>query len=89
MLHLNQAWHLGGDIAIGHMLSSQPVTGNYPDYHALITTYVAEIEGHARAIDPTVGTRRAVRTMPAAARSVFRYQDTARRGRRSAFSPTS
>ncbi|TCP65353.1 ThiF family adenylyltransferase [Sphingomonas sp. PP-CE-1G-424] len=77
MLHTRQARHFGDDMTIDHMMSSQPVTGNYPDYHALITTYIAEIEGHARAIDPTVGARRAVRTVSPAARSVFRYQDTA------------
>jgi len=76
MLHHGLRRLLGGDLVADHLLSSRPSTREYEDYYAKVTTYVAEIEGHARTLDPSIGARRGMGAA-AASFSPFRYVDTA------------
>jgi hypothetical protein len=78
MIHERRDMPLGGELTACCSFSHKPrgSTG-YPDYYEKMTTYVAMIEGYARALDPTVTSK----TFPPVAtdeeRSVFRYLDSA------------
>jgi hypothetical protein len=78
MVHDRAVQRHGGGLVSEHMLSSQPKTGEYVDYHAKMTTYVAEIESHAKALDPSIGARLAGQATDVKSQfSPFRYVDTA------------
>ncbi|MFB8786896.1 DUF6791 domain-containing protein, partial [Pasteurella multocida] len=47
---------LGPDLTVNHSFSHKPSDG-YRDYHQKMSTYVAMIERHAKAIDPSVTAR--------------------------------
>ncbi|GMV90906.1 MAG: hypothetical protein AMXMBFR82_06840 [Candidatus Hydrogenedentota bacterium] len=71
---------LAEDVVINHTFSAKPKpTGQYPDYYAKVSTYVAILSGPAQAIDPS-----AVATMHSLIEpdreddtAVFNYVDTA------------
>ena len=79
MVHTYLERSLGGGIVIDHLLSSRPSEGSYSDFHAKVTTYVAQIESPAQAFDGSIGARRAGvgGHRSATVVSPFRYVDTA------------
>jgi len=65
-------------VTIDHTFSAKPQpSGNYNDYYAKITTYVAILSGYAKAIDPTVSAKNFPVIEPGKDESVFNYIDTA------------
>lgn len=80
MLHPLMERRLADGLVVHHLLSSRPAEGEYPDYHAKVATYIAEIESSARALNPEVSARRTPgRSSPVSETgfSPFRYVDTA------------
>lgn len=79
MIHARARRALAPGLEVEHMLSSRPEGGCYPDYYALVTTYVAQISGPAEALDPRATARvggAAIEAVPTRG-SPFRYVDTA------------
>lgn len=70
---------LTGGVIVDHTFSAKPKpAGNYEDYHAKVTTYVAIISGPARELDPTVSAQTFPPVVPdVEEHSVFAYIDTA------------
>jgi uncharacterized protein DUF6791/ThiF family protein len=66
----------GDDLVVNCMFSSKPPSGCYANYHEKMTTYVANIEHHAHAIDPSV-TAKTFAVRPSGEESVFNYEDSA------------
>lgn len=75
--HQSQRKQINDKLTVDHSFSSKPVGGNgYDDYYHQMTTYIAIIEGPARAIDPTA-TARTYRVIETGEDDVFNYADTA------------
>ena len=69
---------LADGLVIDHSFSSKPAGGRmYRDYYDKMTTYVAILAMHARAIDPDVTARTYPVFTPDESESVFNYLDTA------------
>jgi hypothetical protein len=70
---------LGGGLAVNFSFSQKKVGGvPYDDYHEKVTTYVAMLEQHAQAIDPTATARTHPVIVPDDDEpSVFNYLETA------------
>ena len=67
---------VGDSIRLRYMFSSKPEDG-YRDYYHKMTTYIAMLQGHAAALDPTA-TARSYRVVESDdPDAVFRYLDTA------------
>lgn len=77
MLHPRNQRSLGDGLEVSHLMSSQPRQGGYADYYQKVTTYVAQIEAHAQAVEPGVSARRGVGGASSPVFSPFRYVDTA------------
>jgi hypothetical protein len=69
---------LAEGVVVNHTFSAKPIDP-YSDYHAKMTTYVAILEGPARAIDPTATARTfpVIEPEEAVLDTVFNYIDTA------------
>lgn len=76
MAHGRNRVDLGGGLVSDHLLCSRPVDGEFRDFHAKMTTFVAQVTGHVHVIDPTA-TAKTGRVVSAAGRSCFTYVDTA------------
>ena len=77
MVHAHHERDLGGGLRVDHWLCSRPHGREFVDFHEKISTFVAQIAGHAAAIDPTA-TARTGRIMTADnGESPFAYVDTA------------
>lgn len=68
---------LGGGLIGEYMLCSRAVGEQYPDFHAKITTFVAQVTAHVHVIDPTATARSGHIVAAMAGRSPFAYVDTA------------
>lgn len=78
MIHERRDMPLGGDLTASCSFSHKPRgSSGYPDYYEKMTTYVAMIEGYARALDPTVTSRTFPPIETDEEASVFRYLDSA------------
>lgn len=76
--HTSSREEICSDLVVEHSFSSKPVGGKqYKDYHEKMTTYIAIISSHAKAIDPnaTARTRRVIDYGDPD--SLFNYIDTA------------
>lgn len=67
---------LGPNLTVNHSFSNKPSEG-YRDYHHKISTYIAMIERHAQAIDPSVTARTHRFIESDDPKSPFHYPDTA------------
>lgn len=67
---------LGPDLTVNHSFSHKPSDG-YRDYHQKMSTYVAMVERHAKAIDPSVTARTHRFIESDDPDSPFHYPDTA------------
>lgn len=66
------------NLSVDWSFSSKPVGGaGYPDYYEKMTAYVAILESHAQAIDPSVTARTYPVVRTEGDESVFHYLDTA------------
>lgn len=75
--HQSKRTQISDKLAVDHSFSSKPVGSNgYDDYYHQMTTYIAIIEGPAKAIDETA-TARTYRVVEADEDDVFNYADTA------------
>ncbi|WPZ35829.1 ThiF family adenylyltransferase [Thalassobaculum sp. OXR-137] len=75
--HQSQRKQISEGLNVDHSFSSKPVGSNgYEDYYHQMTTYIAIIEGPARAIDPSATTR-TCGVVEAEDDGVFNYADTA------------
>lgn len=74
--HSSSDMAIGPGLVINHSFSRKPASG-YKDYHHKMTTYVALLASHARAVDPdvTAQTRRVIKNCDP--KSPFHYLDTA------------
>lgn len=77
MLHQQVRHPIGRGIVAEHMLCSRPVTGEFPDYHQLMTTFVAQVANPAAAVDPSATARRSRIVTDEGESSPFAYIDTA------------
>lgn len=79
MVHACCRREIGGGLVAEHMLCSRPLAGKYGDYHALVTTFVAQLSSPAAALDPTAtATGRTGHVIVAQGdMSSFNYVDTA------------
>jgi hypothetical protein len=66
-----------GDVTVYHTFSAKPTIGDYEDYYAKITNYVAILSGRAQAIDPKATAKTFPVIEPSEEESVFNYMDTA------------
>ncbi|WCP14075.1 hypothetical protein sphantq_02517 [Sphingobium sp. AntQ-1] len=69
--------NLGGGLIGEYMLCSRAVGGEYPDFHAKITTFVNQVTAHVHVIDPTATARSGHVVAAPVGRSPFAYVDTA------------
>jgi len=67
---------VGDSVHLRYLFSSKPEDG-YRDYHHKITTYIAMLQGHAAALDPTATARTYQVIENDDPDAVFRYLDTA------------
>lgn len=75
--HQSQHKQISGELSVDHSFSSKPVGSNgYDDYYHQMTTYIAIIEGPARALDPSA-TARTRGVVESGEEGVFNYADTA------------
>ena len=77
LIHSPQIDQVVPGVTTQFLFSSKPRSGQYTDYHAKVTTYVAILEQHAQAIDPTVTARTFAPSVDDDEESVFVYADTA------------
>jgi ThiF family len=64
-------------VEIDHTFSSKPASGQYPDYYAKMTTYIAILGQYATAVSETASATTFKPVGTSDAEDVFRYVDTA------------
>ncbi len=77
LIHSPQVDQVVPGVVTQFLFSSKPRSGQYTDYYAKVTTYVAILEQHAQAIDPTATARTFAPSVDDDEKSVFVYADTA------------
>lgn len=77
MVYRSGRFEFGEGLSGEYMLCSREVGGEYPDYHAKITTFVAQVTAHVHVIDPTATARMGHVVSARIGRSPFAYVDTA------------
>lgn len=79
MLRHQNGADLGGGLAVNFSFSRKRTDrAPYTDYHEKVTTYVAQLEGHAQALDPSATARTHPVIVPDEGEpSVFNYLETA------------
>jgi hypothetical protein len=79
MLRHQNGADLGGGLVVNFSFSRKRTDkAPYTDYHEKVTTYVAQLEGHAQALDPSATARTHPVIVPDAGdSSVFNYLETA------------
>ncbi len=68
---------IGKDLVATFLFSQKPRPEGYNDYYEKMTTYIRIIEGHARAIDPSVTAKTHLLVPVVEEESVFNYIDNA------------
>jgi tRNA A37 threonylcarbamoyladenosine dehydratase len=77
LINLEQTQEQVSGVTTSFMFSSKPASGQYPDYYAKVSTYVAILEHQAQRIDPSATARSYAPTVDDDEDSVFLYADTA------------
>lgn len=76
MAHGRNRKDLGHGLVADHMFCSRPFDGEFPDFHAKMTTFAEQLSAHARVVEPQATARTGSVMVADGGRSCFAYVDT-------------